>query len=138
LLGYALGDGSFQGSQIRLHVQELDYGELITNLGDVTIGKVYTDVRYNESNPVKSFGVLKQNKALRELALDGVSCKDKFVPVMYKFGSINQRIALLQGLLDSDGTIDKGGRRVRFSNTSKQLAEDVAELVRSLGRTRTT
>lgn len=133
LLGYALGDGSFQGSQIRLHVQELDYEELITNLGDVTIGKVYTDVRYNESNPVKSFGVLKQNKALRELALDDVSCKDKFVPVIYKFGSINQRIALLQGLLDSDGTIDKGGRRIRFSNTSKQLAEDVAELVRSLG-----
>lgn len=133
LLGYALGDGSFQGSQIRLHVQELDYEELITNLGDVTIGKVYTDVRYNKSNPVKSFGVLKQNKALRELALDGVSCKDKFVPVIYKFGSINQRIALLQGLLDSDGTIDKGGRRIRFSNTSKQLAEDVAELVRSLG-----
>lgn len=133
LLGYALGDGSFQGSQIRLHVQELDYEELITNLGDVTIGKVYTDVRYNKSNPVKSFGVLKQNKALRELALDGVSCKDKFVPVIYKFGSINQRIALLQGLLDSDGTIDKGGRRIRFSNTSRQLAEDVAELVRSLG-----
>lgn len=133
LLGYALGDGSFQGSQIRLHVQELDYEELIINLGDVTIGKVYTDVRYNESNPVKSFGVLKQNKALRELALDDVSCKDKFVPVMYKFGSINQRIALLQGLLDSDGTIDKGGRRIRFSNTSRQLAEDVAELVRSLG-----
>ena len=133
LLGYALGDGSFQGSQIRLHVQDLDYDELVTNLGDVTIGKVYTDVRHNKSNPVKSFGVLKQNNALRELALDGVSCKNKFVPNIYKFGSIDQRITLLQGLLDSDGTIDKEGRRIRFSNTSKQLAEDVAELVRSLG-----
>ena len=133
LLGYALGDGSFQGSQIRIHVQDLDYDELVTNLGDVTIGKVYTDVRHNKSNPVKSFGVLKQNNALRELTLDGVSCKNKFVPNIYKFGSIDQRIALLQGLLDSDGTIDKEGRRIRFSNTSKQLAEDVAELVRSLG-----
>ena len=133
LLGYALGDGSFQGSQIRLHVQDLDYDELVTNLGDVTIGKVYTDVRHNKSNPVKSFGVLKQNNALRELTLDGVSCKNKFVPNIYKFGSIDQRITLLQGLLDSDGTIDKEGRRIRFSNTSKQLAEDVAELVRSLG-----
>lgn len=133
LLGYALGDGSFQGSQIRLHVQELDYDELVANLGNVVIGKVYTDTRYNKGNPVKSFGVLKQNKALRELALDGVSCKDKFVPNIYKFGSIDQRIALLQGLLDSDGTIDKGGRRIRFSNTSRQLAEDVVELVRGLG-----
>ena len=114
-------------------MQASDYDELVTNLGDVTIGKVYTDVRHNKSNPVKSFGVLKQNKALRELALDGVSCKNKFVPNIYKFGSIDQRIALLQGLLDSDGTIDKEGRRIRFSNTSKQLAEDVAELVRSLG-----
>lgn len=133
LLGYALGDGSFQNSQIRLHVQSSDYDNLIANLGSKEIGKVHTDYRFNINNPVLSFGVLKQNEGLRELKLDNVSCKDKFVPDVYKFGSIAQRIALLQGLMDSDGTINKSGRRVRFVNTSRQLVEDVVSLVRSLG-----
>lgn len=133
LLGYALGDGSFQGNQVRLHVQTKDYEELLVNLGDVSIGKVHTDTRFSDDNPVKSFGVLKQNEGLRKLKLGGVSCKGKFVPEVYKVSSKEQRIALLQGLMDSDGTIDVYGRRSRFSNTSKQLVEDVVELVRSLG-----
>lgn len=59
--------------------------------------------------------------------------KDKKIPKEYLYGSIEQRLALLQGLLDTDGTIDPQRGRVRFTTTSYQLKEDVKKLVWSLG-----
>lgn len=58
--------------------------------------------------------------------------KNKHIPEEYLFGSIEQRIALLQGLLDTDGTCDKDGA-IQFTNTNKNLSDGVYELVCSLG-----
>lgn len=71
--------------------------------------------------------------ALRELGLEGTRSQDKFVPEVYKFASAADRLALLQGLLDTDGSAH--GVNVEFSTTSPQLAQDVLFLVRSLGGT---
>lgn len=59
----------------------------------------------------------------------------KSVPPEYKYGSIAQRLALVQGLLDTDGNIavDGGRYNVTFSTTSKQLADDLREVMFSLG-----
>jgi len=57
---------------------------------------------------------------------------NKHIPEKYFMGSIEQRFSLLQGLMDTDGTIDKRGH-CSFTNTNKQLAEGVLELCRSLG-----
>ena len=57
---------------------------------------------------------------------------NKHVPAVYLRSSRNQRRALLAGLLDSDGTVTPTGA-VQFSVTSRRLAEDVRELVASLG-----
>lgn len=59
---------------------------------------------------------------------------EKSIPNIYKKGSISQRYALLQGLLDTDGTIDniKKGR-VRFTSTSLKLILDIQEICWSLG-----
>lgn len=58
--------------------------------------------------------------------------QNKHIPACYLRGSINQRLDLLAGLMDSDGTVDAWGR-CEFSNTNKALVDGVAELVRSLG-----
>lgn len=62
---------------------------------------------------------------------------DKSIPESYKYGSVSQREALMQGLLDTDGSVHarKGTNSVKvdFSTTSKQLANDVIEVLRSLG-----
>jgi len=58
----------------------------------------------------------------------------KFIPNEYKYSSISDRIELLQGLLDTDGTISSSGS-IEFYTTSKQLAEDARWLVESLGGT---
>lgn len=57
---------------------------------------------------------------------------DKFIPQDYLNGSIEQRFDLLNGLLDTDGSVGAKGR-ISFSTTSKKMAENVVDLCRSLG-----
>lgn len=58
--------------------------------------------------------------------------KAKHIPASYLRSSEGQRRALLAGLLDTDGTVTNGGA-VQFAVTDRRLAEDVFELVVSLG-----
>ncbi|WP_326657640.1 helicase-related protein [Streptomyces sp. NBC_00385] len=70
---------------------------------------------------------------LRALKLWGSTAHHKFIPPVFKNTSIKHRLAVLQGLMDTDGTVDAQGVCVSFSSASRQLADDVAWLVRSLG-----
>jgi replicative DNA helicase len=56
----------------------------------------------------------------------------KHIPAEYLRASEQQRRALLAGLLDTDGTVTAGGS-VQFCVTNRRLADDVAELIVSLG-----
>lgn len=60
---------------------------------------------------------------------------NKRIPDEYKYGSIEQRLSLLQGLFDTDGGITiAGGRfRVVFTSTSYQLILDIKEILGTLG-----
>lgn len=57
---------------------------------------------------------------------------NKSIPIEYKYGSIDQRLKLIQGLMDTDGSITKKGQ-VTFTSTSLQLINDVKEVLGSLG-----
>ncbi len=73
---------------------------------------------------------------LRELGLAGHRSGTKFVPEVYLWNSAAVRLAVLQGLLDTDGgPVTQTGRRcrVQYSTTSPYLRDDVVFLVRSLG-----
>jgi replicative DNA helicase len=65
---------------------------------------------------------------LRQLGLVG----RKHIPELFQRASVDQRLALLQGLMDTDGTISVGGR-AEYSSCSRFLAEGVYELVAGLG-----
>ncbi len=56
---------------------------------------------------------------------------NKHIPAVYLRASVAQRLALLRGLCDSDGYADS--KMVEFCSISKTLAQDVYELVVSLG-----
>lgn len=71
---------------------------------------------------------------LKNLDLWGKYAYQKHIPEKYKYGSIDQRIALLQGLMDGDGTISKKGA-ISYCTTSFSLIKDFCELVYSLGGT---
>ncbi|MBC2903014.1 helicase-related protein [Streptomyces cupreus] len=72
-------------------------------------------------------------EALRDLRLWGMTSRGTFIPEAFKNTSIKNRLALLQGLMDTDGTVQMDGLAVSLCSASERLAEDVAWLVRSLG-----
>jgi hypothetical protein len=57
---------------------------------------------------------------------------ERYIPDEYKFNTIKNRIALLEGLCDTDGEVHASGS-IGYSTTSENLAADVVWLVRSLG-----
>lgn len=69
---------------------------------------------------------------LRDLGVLGLGSHERFIPTIYMHASIGQREALLQGLLDTDGTCGKQGC-MQFTTTSPHLRDGVAEICRSLG-----
>lgn len=69
--------------------------------------------------------------SLKKLNLYGCRSWEKFIPDIYMLSSIANRIELLRGLLDTDGSISKTGN-IMFGSSSRKLSEQVMELVRSL------
>lgn len=72
-------------------------------------------------------------REIKRLGLNGSKSGTKFIPNEYKINSTNARIAILQGLMDTDGFVSKDGADVSYSTTSDQLAKDVQFIVQSLG-----
>lgn len=60
---------------------------------------------------------------------------EKYIPACYKYNSVENRFALLQGLFDTDGSVTVAGKRLRvtYSTVSKRLAEDIKEVLSSVG-----
>lgn len=69
---------------------------------------------------------------LKKYGLYGCKSYSKFIPEEYLYSSIDDRWQLLQGLMDTDGTISKRGH-ASYSTVSLELAQDIKELVNSLG-----
>lgn len=67
--------------------------------------------------------------------LVGSKAADKHIPDIYLYNDYETRIRLLQGLMDTDGSIsyDEGRYHVSYSSCSKRLLEQIQELIRSLG-----
>lgn len=119
LLGVWLGDGRSMDGGITAAPEDAKHIRAeIHALG-------YTTTQW--TNPT-NFGVDGLRSQLRALGLLG----NKRVPTAYMRGSIEQRRALLQGLIDTDGYVAKDGQ-VEFCSIKLPLAQAVQELVRSLG-----
>jgi uracil-DNA glycosylase family 4 len=125
ILGLLIGDGNFTSPhQCSLFsVDEEIIQELITKLGYEKLG----------SSDDKSIRISGIRPILNELGLGGKHSHEKFIPEIYKFNSLEIRLEILRGLLDTDGTIQEFGNGLEFSTSSNLLATDVINLVRSLG-----
>ena len=58
---------------------------------------------------------------------------NKHIPCVYLRSSAAQRLALLQGLMDTDGSADIGGRKLRLATVIPALRDGFGELLASLG-----
>jgi len=67
------------------------------------------------------------------MGLAKVRSADKFIPPSLLTASPEHRLALLQGLLDTDGCPDPRKSTIEYCSVSSSLVEGVADLVRGLG-----
>jgi len=130
-LGVWLGDGCSTTTCVTC--SDADRDEMISNLE----AEGHTCKWYTYKNRAGAIGLDiadtkgKTNRlrdALRALGVYG----DKHIPRIYLEASEAQRWALLQGLMDTDGSCEKRGQ-CEFSQKSKRITEGVLELIRSLG-----
>ena len=129
LLGTLLGDGYLNGNSIQLSStkkwlidavrEELPEGDVIKKASE-----------FNNSWTISGGATL---AAIRQLGLKGKKSYTKFVPSVYLYADEEQRRALLQGLLDTDGSWN--GKSRIYDSCSIKLIKAICELTRSLGGT---
>lgn len=85
-------------------------------------------VRGSNAGRAQTYSTTGMYRILAELGIRG----SKFVPEGYLFASYDQRMALLQGLMDTDGTISPSGQ-ASFTSTNPDLARGVWFLASSFG-----
>lgn len=73
--------------------------------------------------------------ALREYGLLNHNSDMKYIPDDYLYSNIEDRISLLNGLMDTDGYVDRRGMTSIYYTTSIRLEANIVELVNSLGGT---
>lgn len=118
-LGVWLGDGCSHHATITQGAQ--DFAEIRAAVES-------EGVRTSDRATAGTFGLLGVLEPLRAMRLLG----DKRIPQSYLTAAPWQRVALLQGLIDTDGHVAPDGQ-VEFCSTSQALALGTLELVRSLG-----
>lgn len=94
-------------------------------------GEVYKDKFFQFLNDA-DFSTNFIKNELNKIGLIGKKSTEKFIPDVYKYNTYENRLNLLQGLLDTDGGIKKNGN-VYFTTTSQLLRDDIIELIQSLG-----
>lgn len=124
VLGAWLGDGCSRNSHY--YVGEQDREEMAKNISSrgYAMGEQKIDSTIYRQN---IFGL---HKNLREAGLMG----NKHIPAAYLRASEEQRLLLLQGLMDTDGSSGgNGGPQCSFTTILPGLSQDFSELLRSLG-----
>ena len=126
-LGLLLGDGSLTQKSIHFHNSRLELHEALHR-------ELY---KYNFSEPVfrngcyESVSEVSFSQILCDLKLNKKSV-EKFIPNIYIHSSINQRMSLVRGLMDTDGTIGVNSN-CSFSSSNERLKDDFLQLCESLG-----
>jgi len=117
-LGLWLGDGSSATGLITGHRDDMEH---YSDLGHIL-------PKASSANTL----LLRVPRLTTALKAAGL-LHNKHVPDEYLYSSVDQRLALLQGLMDTDGTVSKTGGLCSFTNTRESIAQAVYWLATSLG-----
>ncbi|MBK8706602.1 MAG: LAGLIDADG family homing endonuclease [Saprospiraceae bacterium] len=141
LLGLVLGDGGVYHYKYKCNQYKVmltagnDDGIHYENYFN-TLGQTFNKyLKKNTTNWSYAFDRKLYDK-FDKLGLVNHKSYTKFIPKEYLYGDYNQRLQLLQGLLDTDGYVNvrRGtNNSVNFASVSSQLIHDLVQLARSLG-----
>lgn len=134
VLGAWLGDGSSADGTIECAdkgiLSQIRKGGYSIYLYKSSVGKSKS-CKYGIGNKIYNDRGVKTRvltKQLKELNL----IKNKHIPEIYLRSSVDQRLSLLQGLMDTDGCCLKSGG-MEYCSVNPELASGVLELINSLG-----
>lgn len=136
LLGVWLGDGTAGKTTVTMTAEDMAF-----------IAPVFEQHGYSETArhthtvsgiPTVSFAASDETgyhklSRLKSALIAAGTYTDKCISKQYKFSSIEQRLKLLAGLIDTDGHVELESKRVRIVTSSSRLAEDIKEVATSLG-----
>jgi len=140
VLGAILGDGSITGNNVGFTCAD---PELVENLRALIPEQIEL-VKHNTKADI-DYQFSKRNdrrhphvknvylEELRRLNLMGCNFHTKFIPEEYLWGSLEQRQALLQGLMDTDGHLSASKSGIDYISASLNLVTSVKQLALSLG-----
>lgn len=124
ILGLLIGDGYLKQGTIEF-----------TNTEEDIIDAIKTEYKISRKSE-NTIRVLDKDGSLRD-ELDKLGLRecseDKYIPNEYLYNSIETRLEILRGLVDTDGYVKNSS--IEYSTTSERLAKDVKFLVESLGGT---
>lgn len=126
LMGFMLGDGHLAGTSMVFSNTEQDLLDRVTEL---LPGNDDYVLHSRCSYGIRGGATL---NAIKKYGLHGTRSHEKFIPNEYLYNSVENRVELLRGLIDTDGYC-VNGNAIEYSTTSMMLCEDIAELVRGLG-----
>lgn len=142
LIGALLGDGYLgtsdgNGGQIKFASADQEILDRVNEcLPDGCTLVSRGGVNYDICGGGRGTGPSGVKAVLRDLGLLGTRSATKFIPTRFLRASIEDRISLLQGLMDTDGY--SAPHCSEYSTVSLQLSNDFVELVQSLGGRATT
>lgn len=123
VLGYWLGDGHSEYGRITHHKNDSYIKGYLEDIYETVHS--FEDKRNNNVLTTSAHGLTTQ--------LRGYDLKfNKHIPIDYQFADIEQRTSLLQGIMDSDGCVNKNGY-CEITFKSKVLSDDVYSLLCGLG-----
>lgn len=136
VLGLWLGDGSRRAPKFVTQYKHDDYKiyDYVTKLYGEPI--VYVDKRNNNVVTLR-YNNTRINKYESKLSSDLIKIgvfHNKHIPSEYKYGSVEQRLSLIQGLMDTDGCCNKSGyHQCEITQKNLDIIKDMQEILSSLG-----
>jgi len=137
-MGILLGDGCLcnrvavtnEDHEIvkEVYVQAAMYGLCVKVEAEGTSSATYhlsTQRSGGRKNPIR--------EVLRSVGLFGCDSETKFIPHPFKTASRDERLSLLAGLIDTDGSYSVRDNCYDYVSKSRALADDVAFVARSVG-----
>lgn len=137
LLGALLGDGCIRNKEVNCGFSFTNEDADVVSRVDSELKEIGAYLKLSDGCTYR-INTTKDNKLtpiLIDLGLLNTSSHNKFIPEIYKLSSVEDRLELLKGLIDTDGTCD--GTNYEITLASEQLIDDIQFIVETLGMTAT-
>lgn len=128
--GAWLGDGTYRNGGICGVDEEIF--ENIKREGNVEVSSKESWGRFS-TQPLKTVVYKSMYTSLRALGQIKTHGGTKFIPDAYLYSSLEQRRALIAGMLDTDGSVDGKNGAVLFHNSNKAVIDGFRQVIHSLG-----